>query len=144
MFIWGLGGFGALFAGFEGSGSGFACSLHAVGETYTFGISAHPLIASLRQHVKSHHNPTTLNEDLGFAPPPPETPSKGAFLPFAVLFKGAWVLAACAGRSRRSKGSQQTTCPSHLVIHLCWQGKPRRKRSPVPWELGCEGRKLEF
>ena len=73
--------------------------------------------------------PTILNRVWGLRLTP-QNPFKAglscSLLAFAVLMKmsvsqlrwigvGLWILAACAGRSTRSKGFQQAVCPSHPV-----------------------------
>ena len=77
------------------------------------------LIARLRQHVATPE-PPQLFSTIAFRVHP-ETPFKGGFPAPASLRNepllewigaGLWVLAACAGRSTRSNGFQQTTRPS--------------------------------
>ena len=84
--------------------------------------------------------PTTNYSQLGFRVHPPNPPQgrlSCSLLPLAALQKmcvsqqpelkwtlvGLWVLAACAGRSTRSKGSQQTLRFSHPVKVARKQGK---------------------
>ena len=106
--------------------------------------------------------PTTPNySQLGFRAHPP-TPLKGGFLALCFpsqlcrkcachsktelrwITVGLWVFAACAGRSTRSKGSQQTLRLSHPVRvarkqskacgrnRLNWRGRPLRPAQKAP------------
>ena len=90
-----------------------------MGAPFTLRIGARPLIARLRQHVVPPQ-PPQLFSIIGFRVHPP-TPLKGGFLALCFpsqpcrncafrsktelkwITVGLWVLAACAGRSTKSK-----------------------------------------
>ena len=136
--------------------------MRAVGAPFTLGIGAHPLIARLRQHVVPPQPPQLFSIRVYRVHPP--TPLKRGFLALCFpsrlcrkrkwITVGLWVLAACAGRSTRSKGSQQTLRLSHPVRvarkqakndfsgQAGWRGRslgPAQK-APGPWNLPAWGR----
>ena len=108
--------------------------MHAVGAPFYFRNRGAPTqhVARLHQHVVPPHHPNY--SQLGVRVHPPQPPLKESFLAlcfpsqfdtYTTAFEsepqlswigvGLCVLAACAGRSTKSKGFQQTTRPSHPV-----------------------------
>ena len=100
------------------------------GCAFYFRNRGHPLIARLRQHVVPPQPPQLFSIRVSGSPP---NPPQGGFLALCFpsqlcrkcafhsktelkwIIVGLWVLAACAGRSTRSKGSQRTLRLSHPV-----------------------------
>ena len=112
------------------------CMQCARGGCASLGMGARPLIRELASACSpAATTPTIFNSGLGFTP---SGAPDGGFLALCFLSRlrhindhkpqlrwigvGLWVLTASAGCSTRSKGSQQTPCPS----------RPVRVARPVP------------
>ena len=87
--------------------------MHTLGAPFALEIRAHPRIVGLRQHVVPPQPPNY--SQLGFRAHPPNPP-QGGFLALCLpspelrwITVGLWAF-FCAGRSTRSKASQQQ-CP---------------------------------